>query len=381
MGSETCYLDSDCPVCLRPTPEVQAAYLLPACWHRFCTECISKWTAVQQQHPGPATAPSYSCPLCKANYDSYVWGSQSDQTFQQTSVDPQHQFQAPPTILSPEVRARRAFYYSRDPPCHSTQDRRSVQLQARAWDADFLQRGDVVTFAARELRALLLEANVDLLVLHVQGILDANARQRGSQDGAAWRHAVSAGMQKFLPEHAAQFAAELWAFFVSGKSLTAYDLACSKAMHRAQLDTALPADVLALRAGSETTGSQSLAIGSGAACMGGNGEEPSVLEHPELGRASEEDQVITITDEDSDLHSGISAESGPAGSDDYDFLAHLPPKRLRREEHAPGGIAQTCHQSFEHAPGGTAQTCHPDEGIDAAESRQHVSADPAHVSH
>ena len=38
--------------------------------------------------------------------------------------------------------------------------------------------------------------------------------------------------------------------------------------------------------------------------MGGNGEEPSVLEHPELGRASEEDQVITITDEDSDLHSG-----------------------------------------------------------------------------
>ena len=52
---------------------------------------------------------------------------------------------------------------------------------------------------------------------------------------------MSAGMQKFLPEHAAQFAAELWAFFVSGKSLMAYDLACSKAMQRAQLDTALPA--------------------------------------------------------------------------------------------------------------------------------------------
>lgn len=52
---------------------------------------------------------------------------------------------------------------------------------ARAWQASFLQRSEVMAFVARELRALLLEADVDLLTQHVQGILASIARQQGHQ--------------------------------------------------------------------------------------------------------------------------------------------------------------------------------------------------------
>ena len=56
-----------------------------------------------------------------------------------------------------------------------------VQMMARAWQNSFLERSEVMAFVARELRALLLEPDVDLLTQHVQGILISIARQQRPQ--------------------------------------------------------------------------------------------------------------------------------------------------------------------------------------------------------
>ena len=58
---------------------------------------------------------------------------------------------------------------------------KSAQLLARAWDASVLQRSDILTFIARDLKALLLEDDVSLLTQHVQGVLAGIANGPGTK--------------------------------------------------------------------------------------------------------------------------------------------------------------------------------------------------------
>ncbi|KAK9818815.1 hypothetical protein WJX74_005111 [Apatococcus lobatus] len=316
----------DCPVCLRPTLETEAAYLLPNCWHRFCAECIQTWTETQRAHPAEGAIAAYSCPLCKAHYASYVWDSQPDKTFQQTFVDSQMSSQPSPKLLDPETAARRAMYYATCTPPQARNDR-PAQLMARAWQASFLQRSEVVGFVARELRALLPGTDVDLLTQHVQGVLVSTARQQGPQvGGASWRRTVASGVGAFLQGHAMQFADELWAFIVSGMSLPAYSKSRQEALQRVQRDTPIPSGLLRLREGrSETSGAEPSA--SQQLVTATHSMETSLApsrDADSIGQADSSDD-----DKNDDAPSELHEDAGREDSGDYDFLARLPSQQRR----------------------------------------------------
>lgn len=57
---------------------------------------------------------------------------------------------------------------------------------------------------------------------------------------ASWKQSVTNGVETFLPEHAHQFADELWAFIVSGRSLPAYNRSRQAGLQQAQRDIPMP---------------------------------------------------------------------------------------------------------------------------------------------
>ncbi|KAK9818816.1 hypothetical protein WJX74_005111 [Apatococcus lobatus] len=292
----------DCPVCLRPTLETEAAYLLPNCWHRFCAECIQTWTETQRAHPAEGAIAAYSCPLCKAHYASYVWDSQPDKTFQQTFVDSQMSSQPSPKLLDPETAARRAMYYATCTPPQARNDR-PAQLMARAWQASFLQRSEVVGFVARELRALLPGTDVDLLTQHVQGVLVSTARQQGPQASSCWRGQLE-----------------------KDSCLRTYSKSRQEALQRVQRDTPIPSGLLRLREGrSETSGAEPSA--SQQLVTATHSMETSLApsrDADSIGQADSSDD-----DKNDDAPSELHEDAGREDSGDYDFLARLPSQQRR----------------------------------------------------
>ncbi|OXB58442.1 hypothetical protein ASZ78_012880 [Callipepla squamata] len=68
-------LDTRCPVCLDNWGD-SVAYAMPCC-HRFCFQCIQRWTSMKPQ-----------CPLCKRDVESIIHAVQADADYKELSLSP-----------------------------------------------------------------------------------------------------------------------------------------------------------------------------------------------------------------------------------------------------------------------------------------------------
>ncbi|GAX82155.1 hypothetical protein CEUSTIGMA_g9583.t1 [Chlamydomonas eustigma] len=61
----------ECPICLNEVSIEDESFLLPQCYHCFHYLCILRWTEAQQKHPSPGYL-QYLCPLCKRPYTTII---------------------------------------------------------------------------------------------------------------------------------------------------------------------------------------------------------------------------------------------------------------------------------------------------------------------
>ncbi|KAK9800310.1 hypothetical protein WJX73_010938 [Symbiochloris irregularis] len=216
-----------CPICLEPIVAADEAFL-DACFHRFHVQCILRWTEAQKAHPSGDGAKWLSCPLCKESYTSIVHDCKDD-AFRQTSLtDAQSAGQAG-FQLSAKQRRRRSVYYALQPVSTS----RSFPGKSSTLTA-LLKRTSVKPWLARELQALLLQEDVDLISQHILGSMLAFASTKPSQTAQAQGLVSVAGdaARPFLQEHTEQFALETAHFVLSGMSVERHDEAVFGRSHQ-----------------------------------------------------------------------------------------------------------------------------------------------------
>ncbi|XP_059652499.1 uncharacterized protein LOC132299727 isoform X2 [Cornus florida] len=150
-----------CPICLGPV--VEDAYL-DQCFHKFCYNCIVRWTkVVASKHSHPPS--SVKCPLCKTENFSIIHGY--DGTFFLRHYVNQHSGNS--AFFSKVHKYRLQCYYI-EPGTISEKFNVSRywkcrrHLQPNKWLQSWLRR---------EIQALIQEEDVDIIVYHILGAIDS----------------------------------------------------------------------------------------------------------------------------------------------------------------------------------------------------------------
>ncbi|KAK9811556.1 hypothetical protein WJX72_005822 [[Myrmecia] bisecta] len=174
-----------CSICLGSLEPVQEAFLND-CFHCFCFKCILQWNEAQRAHP-PAEGARYTCPLCKTAYTSIIHDC-SDNSYRRHQVDDSANSSDGTAIaLSFTQRLRRSVYFTA---AATDQQPLTGQQLARLRDPSRLHKPELQKWVQRELQALLLEADVDLVVQHVLGTMQALAAPQPNHRKAAKRTAI-----------------------------------------------------------------------------------------------------------------------------------------------------------------------------------------------
>eukprot|EP00878_Enallax_costatus_P008540 GHUV01008928.1.p1 GENE.GHUV01008928.1~~GHUV01008928.1.p1 ORF type:complete len:296 (+),score=56.73 GHUV01008928.1:130-888(+) len=224
----------ECAICLNQVDIHNEAYVYP-CFHRYCLSCIQQWTESQQKHqPVDQTATTYLCPLCKAPYTQIIYDCVGS-TYRTMAINGQAHT-GPVLPLTADQNRRRALYLTRLTKGGDMQQ----QQQASKRSAPRLPTHQQTSaFITRDLQAILLENDVDLIVQHVLGVLRALAAKKPDPSSncpgsspvygahSTFVQAVAQAISSFLPEQllAESFADELWAFLHSGLTVAGYDRA------------------------------------------------------------------------------------------------------------------------------------------------------------
>ncbi|XP_021772967.1 uncharacterized protein LOC110736935 [Chenopodium quinoa] len=157
-----------CPICLGLI--TQDSYL-DRCFHKFCYNCIIRWTQVVSSRSSSFRQPSsIKCPLCKTENISIIYGYDGS-TFQRHYIDQNNGNSA---FFSKDHKYRLQCYYT-EPESGLLSDAFKVErywkshkyLQPNSWLEKWLKR---------ELQALTQEEDVEIIMHHILGVIQSFSR-------------------------------------------------------------------------------------------------------------------------------------------------------------------------------------------------------------
>ncbi|PIN14946.1 hypothetical protein CDL12_12421 [Handroanthus impetiginosus] len=210
-----------CPICLASV--VEESYL-DQCFHKFCFNCIVRWTSIVASKRSCAPS-SFKCPLCKTENFSIIYGYDGT-SFQQHYIGRSVRNRS--DFFSEAHRYRLKCYYS-DP--GNLADKLQV---SRYWKfRKYLQQNHFLpNWLRREIQALMQEEDVDIIMHHVVGVIDSlrrnwlkNSRNSTETAQKEFRLSVSEAARPFLTGRTERFVNESELFLASGLNIDAFDKA------------------------------------------------------------------------------------------------------------------------------------------------------------
>ncbi|KAK4273486.1 hypothetical protein QN277_021873 [Acacia crassicarpa] len=208
-----------CPICLGPV--LQESYL-DKCFHKFCFNCISRWSkVVASKHHSPPS--SVKCPLCKTENFSMIYGFDGSYFRRQyMNEDSGDRF-----TLSRAQRYRLQCYYTEPGILEDIFD------ITRYWKSQKYHQPNcwIQTWLKREIQALIQEEDVDIIVHHILGVTSASLSWREQKchvlspekKQEEFKMAVSEAARPFLASRTSRFVYEVQLFLASGLNIEAYD--------------------------------------------------------------------------------------------------------------------------------------------------------------
>ncbi|KAK6915537.1 Zinc finger, C3HC4 RING-type [Dillenia turbinata] len=214
-------MSSPCPICLNPI--TQDAFLDP-CFHKFCYNCILQWAkVVASKHSCQPS--SIKCPLCKMDSFSIIYGHDGI-SFQQHHINHINQEPSTRAFFSRAHKFRLRCYYTEPGNLSETFNlsrywKSHKYCQPSRWLQSWLKR---------EIQSLVQEEDVDVIVHHILGVIDAlckryEPRHQGSLEKLRreFKNVVSAAARPFLTARTDRFVDEMELFMGSGLNIDAYD--------------------------------------------------------------------------------------------------------------------------------------------------------------
>eukprot|EP00884_Botryococcus_braunii_P008571 jgi/Botrbrau1/17715/Bobra.0166s0137.1 len=212
-----------CPICLQTISLSDEAFL-ENCFHRFCFQCIKEWSKVRPH--GGGRGDTVTCPTCRTPYTFILYdcvqGTYSQYNVGGTGAGRGPRDNPSVTLTAAQRRRRSVYFTSLSPTPEGLPGPHSLPRDLQRW-------------VQRELQALTLEQDVDLIAQHVLGVLRHELAPANLRDKAKSRMesacnsttqvaaAVASAAEPYVFEHAALFAAEVLRFACAGLSLEAYD--------------------------------------------------------------------------------------------------------------------------------------------------------------
>lgn len=226
-----------CTICLSAIAHADETFIDP-CYHHFCYKCIKQWS--QNQDPRLPLL----CPLCRQAYTLLITDCRDYAYRRERLRPPAHEAALSSTgsdlHLTVQHRRRRASYFSGD--VMEVQQQGGEDGMTPPWarrvSPALAARSDVARWVTRELQAILLQDDVDLLGQHLLGTLRGAAQLGGGArpgtSGGGPSHAdlctrLGTAAGPFLHRHATRFAQQLVSFASSGQSLATWDAAAAMA--------------------------------------------------------------------------------------------------------------------------------------------------------
>ncbi|KAM3378191.1 hypothetical protein P3S68_010604 [Capsicum galapagoense] len=207
-----------CPICLAPFTEES---YLDQCFHKFCYSCILHWIKVVTSKHSRAPA-SVKCPLCKTENFSII-RSYSGGFFQQHYVNGNSDNSA---FFTKSHKYRLQCYYINE---GGLFDKFNVP---RYWKLHkYLQPNPwLISWLRREIQALTQEEDVDIIVHHILGVIDAFRRNEQKQKKVTpqakqeeFKITVTEAARPFLTGRTDRFVNELELFLASSLTIDAFD--------------------------------------------------------------------------------------------------------------------------------------------------------------
>ncbi|CAH9087210.1 unnamed protein product [Cuscuta europaea] len=199
-----------CPICLGPVTEES---YLDQCFHKFCYNCIQRWTkVVASKH---ATQPaSVKCPVCKTLNFSVIHGYDGI-SYQRVSA-----------FFTRSHKYRLQCYYT------ETGTLAEKLKVMRYWKLHKYRQPahQLYNWLTREIQALTQEADVDIVVHHLNGVIESFKRntetlmQRTAEENRQeFRVLVSQAARPFLSGRADRLVNEIELFLASELTINAFD--------------------------------------------------------------------------------------------------------------------------------------------------------------
>ncbi|KAK4771588.1 hypothetical protein SAY87_032120 [Trapa incisa] len=234
-----------CPICLGPIPSHQESYL-DRCFHKFCYECIVQWIKfAPKKYSEP---PDYvTCPYCKTENSSVIY------LYDENSLERHYipQIYTDSVFLSEAHKYRLRSYYTRQGSMQAIflqllfillPDKLMFDVHSGTLDGTFdvqrfwrlrkylHQNQSFRSWVKRELQALLLEEDVEVIAHHILGTVEFFVKRNGPKNRKQpevvqeeFRAIVSEAARPFLAGKTERFVQEMELFLASGLKLEAYD--------------------------------------------------------------------------------------------------------------------------------------------------------------
>ncbi|GER55403.1 RING/U-box superfamily protein [Striga asiatica] len=208
-----------CPICLASVTEDS---YLDKCFHKFCYNCIIRWTDVVASKRSRASS-TLACPLCKTENLSIIYGYDGA-SFQQHYIC--RSLRNSREFFSRAHRNRLKCYYTEP---GDLADKLSV---SRHWKLrKYLKQNHFLpVWLRREIQALMQVEDVDVIVYHILGVIDSlirdwsnNPRISSEMARKEFRVSVSEAVRRFLTGRTERFVNELELFLASGLNIDAFD--------------------------------------------------------------------------------------------------------------------------------------------------------------
>ncbi|KAL8170448.1 hypothetical protein V2J09_022252 [Rumex salicifolius] len=235
-ASMSCDDPNPCPICLG---HVKSDAFLDRCFHRYCYDCILRWTSVVSSRAPPSQSSSVPCPLCKTVNFSIIYGYVENKSQRGQSIFQRHYI---------GQDGRKSTFFSKAHMfrwwCYSTEQEQGGLNDAfdvtRYWRSrKYLQTNRwLQSWLMREIQALTQEEDVDIILHHILGVIESFSRsddkrspiQEADLKRAAFKGMVADAARPFLMTRTERFMHELDLFLASGLNIEAYDRAYKKKM-------------------------------------------------------------------------------------------------------------------------------------------------------
>ncbi|XP_074312303.1 uncharacterized protein LOC141647851 isoform X1 [Silene latifolia] len=217
-----------CPICLG---FITHESFLDHCFHKFCYDCILRWTKIVSSKSSSSQQPSsIKCPLCKTENFSIIYGYDGN-TFQQHFIK---QNTGNSTFFSKAHKYRLQCYYT-EPGLLEEAFKLMHYWKMRKY---LLPNKHLEVWTRRELQALLQEEDVEIIMHHILGVIESFSRshhlkcpvQDPQQKQEEFRVLVSAAARPFITARTERFVNEIELFLASGLTVEAYDNAYKRCL-------------------------------------------------------------------------------------------------------------------------------------------------------